>query len=85
MLCSAGGSEKIRKRTASDLHAFLRAHAEIAKPAIMKHIKQLLLTRRHLPTGPVYEVSGSLELAPQDVRPVVARDGIGTPTAVDPT
>jgi site-specific DNA recombinase len=68
-----------------DLRTFLRAHAEIAKPAIMKHIKQLVLTPLQLPTGPVYEVSGSLELAPQDVMPVVARDGIGTPTAVDPT
>ena len=67
-----------------NLRTFLRANAETAKPAIMKHIKQLVLTPRQTPTGPIYEVSGALELAPEkkDVMPVVARDGIGTPTAV---
>ena len=64
-----------------NLRTFLRANAETAKPAIMKHIKQLVLTPRQTPTGPIYEVSGSFELAPEkDVMPVVARDGIEPPT-----
>jgi DNA invertase Pin-like site-specific DNA recombinase len=57
-----------------NLRNFLRANAEIAKPAILKHVQQLKLTPRQLPTGPVYEVSGSLDLAPpDDVMLVVAR------------
>jgi site-specific DNA recombinase len=65
-----------------NLSTFLRANAEVAKPAILKHIKQLVLTPRQSPTGPVYEVSGSLELTPPDldVMPLVARDGIEPPT-----
>jgi len=70
-----------------NLRTLLRANTETAKPAIMKHIKQLVLTPRQTPTGPTYEVSGSLELTPEkkDVMPVVARDGIGTPTGVECT
>ena len=66
----------------TNLRGLLHAHAEIAKPAILKHIKQLTLTPKRLPSGyAVYEVNGSLELAPQDdVMPVVARDGIEPPT-----
>jgi site-specific DNA recombinase len=65
-----------------NLATFLRANTDIAKPAILTHIKQLVLTPRQLPTGPVYEVSGSLELTPpdHDVMPLVARDGIEPPT-----
>ena len=65
-----------------NLATFLRANADLAKPAILKHIKQLVLTPRQSPTGPVYEVSGSLELTPpdHDVMPLVARDGIEPPT-----
>jgi hypothetical protein len=63
-----------------NLRGLLRDNTEIAKLAIMKNIRRLVLTPRELPSGPVYEVSGSLELIPQDVMPVVARDGIEPPT-----
>lgn len=41
----------------------------------MKHTKQLVLTPEERPTGPVYKVTGGIEVVNQDVMPVMARDG----------
>jgi hypothetical protein len=56
-----------------------------SKAALARHIGQLVITPRPNPTGPVYEVSGGYDLLAgnNDVMLVVARDGIGTPTAVE--
>jgi site-specific DNA recombinase len=52
-----------------------------AKTALAKHIRQLVLTPKTLPSGPVFEVSGSMDpLGGDDVMLVVARDGIEPPT-----
>jgi len=50
-----------------------------AKAALMKHIPRLVLTPRQTAEGPVFEVSGSLNLAAGEeyVMPAVAWDGIG--------
>jgi hypothetical protein len=71
------------------LRTFLSGDPPSAKSALSKHIKQLVLTPTELATGPVFQVSGNVDLGPNnetagsDVMLVVARDGIGTPTAVE--
>jgi DNA invertase Pin-like site-specific DNA recombinase len=48
-----------------------------SKAALVRHLGQLVLKPVATPSGPVYEVSGSLDLLPgKDVMPLVARDGI---------
>ena len=64
----------------ANLRGLLRNNALVAKPAILKHIKRLVLTPTNLPSGPVYEVSGGFDVIANDVMPVVARDGIEPPT-----
>ena len=54
-----------------------------ARTALMKHVKQLVLTPEERPTGQVYAVSGSVDVPvskKNNVMPVVARDGIEPPT-----
>ena len=65
-----------------DLRTLLHGDAERCKPILARHIGQLVLNPKETPTGPVYEVSGGLDLLPGggDVMPVVARDGIEPPT-----
>jgi hypothetical protein len=43
------------------LRAFLAGDPTLAKSALTKNIKQLVLTPVQLPTGPVFEVSGNVE------------------------
>jgi site-specific DNA recombinase len=66
------------------LRTFLTGDPTLAKSALTRHIKQLVLTPAQLATGPVFEVSGNVELAPNtagaDVMLMVARDGIEPPT-----
>jgi site-specific DNA recombinase len=81
--------EEIRdfvSRNLINLRGLLHEDASRSKAALSRHIGQLVLKPKLTPSGPIYEVSGGLDLlAREDVMPVVARDGIGTPTAVDPT
>ena len=53
----------------------------VAKAAILKHVGQLVLVPKVTASGPIYEVSGQMNiLGDKDVMPVVARDGIEPPT-----
>jgi hypothetical protein len=65
------------------LRTFLAGDPASAKSALSKHIKQLVLTPEELVTGPELEVSGNVDLVPNNddtagsaVMLVVARDGI---------
>ena len=52
-----------------------------AKMALMKHVGQLVLTPKQTSKGPIFEVSGAVDLlGSKDVMQVVARDGIEPPT-----
>jgi hypothetical protein len=64
------------------LKRLIREDATLGKAALMKHLGQLTLTPRDTETGKVFEVSGGMNLlgGPNDVMPVVARDGIEPPT-----
>jgi site-specific DNA recombinase len=62
------------------LRTLLHGDAQIARAALMKHVKKLVLTPEERPSGPVFAVSGGLELLGSNVMPVVARDGIEPPT-----
>jgi site-specific DNA recombinase len=60
---------------------FQNADASTAKMAFSRHIGQLVLKPHQTASGPVYEVSGGVELlAGKEVMVVVARDGIEPPT-----
>src|SRR6185437_5774953 len=63
-----------------NLRGLLHEDAGKSKLALARHIGQLVLRPKQTPTGPVYEVSGGVNLLAQDVMPVVARDGIEPPT-----
>jgi site-specific DNA recombinase len=63
-----------------NLRGLLHEDASKSKLAVARHIGQLVLKPKQTPTGPVYEVSGGVNLLAQDVMPVVARDGIEPPT-----
>ncbi|MGD1097415.1 MAG: recombinase family protein [Bryobacteraceae bacterium] len=62
------------------LRVVLHEDASKSKLALARHIGQLILKPKQTPTGPIYEVSGGLDLLARDVMPVVARDGIEPPT-----
>jgi hypothetical protein len=77
-------------RNVTNLRDLLHQDASKSKLALARHVGQLILKPKRTPTGPVYEVSGGVDLMPDnttgsDVMLVVARDGIGPPTAVDST
>jgi site-specific DNA recombinase len=57
------------------LRSLLGRDAPTAKAALMKHIKQLVLTPEDQPSGRVFKVSGGIDVAVQNVMPMVARDG----------
>jgi site-specific DNA recombinase len=64
-----------------NLQGLLGGDVTRAKAALMKHVQQLVLTPRDLPSGPVFEVSGAFDLLGNKyVMPVVARGGIEPPT-----
>jgi site-specific DNA recombinase len=63
-----------------NLRGLLHQDPSKSKDALARHIGQLVLKPKQTPTGPMYEVSGGLNLLAQDVMPVVARDGIEPPT-----
>ncbi|HEY1754442.1 MAG TPA: hypothetical protein VGG72_03535 [Bryobacteraceae bacterium] len=67
-------------RNVMNLQGLLHEDASRAKLALARHLGQLILKPKQTPTGPVYEVSGGLNLLAQDVVLVVARDGIEPPT-----
>jgi site-specific DNA recombinase len=62
------------------LRNLLRQDRTAAKAALMKHIKQLVLTPEDKPSGRVFRVSGGIDLAGPNVMPVVARERIELPT-----
>ena len=61
-----------------DLRALVHADITAARTALAKHIAEIVLTPKQSPEGPVYEVSGDVDLfgGEQDVMLMVARDGI---------
>jgi hypothetical protein len=67
------------------LRELFQQDATGSKAILARHIGQLVLIPKPNPTGPIYEVTGGFDLLAgnADVMPVVARDGIGTPTAID--
>jgi site-specific DNA recombinase len=68
-------------RNLINLKGLLHEDASRSKAAFARHIGQLVLKPKQTPSGPIYEVSGGLDLlAGEDVMPVVARDGIEPPT-----
>ena len=52
------------------LRSLLRDGAPAAKAALMKHIKLLVLTPEGRPSGPVFKVSGGIDVLSPDVMPV---------------
>jgi site-specific DNA recombinase len=77
------GIEEIKSfvtKNVMQLRCLLRDDAPAAKTALMRHIKQLVLTPEGRSSGPVFRVSGGIDVLSPDVMPVVARDGIEPPT-----
>ena len=72
----------IQLRTALD-----DAEVSVARNAFLQHIKRLVLTPMIEDGKKLFRVSGSVNLVSEAESGMllVARDGIGTPTAVDPT
>jgi hypothetical protein len=78
---TAGEIRDFVSRNLINLQGLLHEDAGRSKAAFARHIGQLVLKPKQTPTGPIYEVSGGLDLlAGEDVMPVVARDGIEPPT-----
>jgi hypothetical protein len=82
--------EEIREfvyRNVMQLRTLLRDDAARSKAALSRHVGQLVLKPKQTPSGPVYEVLGGLDMLAgrDDVMLMVARDGIGTPTAIEYT
>jgi hypothetical protein len=83
-------AEKIRALVTSavmELGALLgKGETERARGALAKHVGRLVLTPTIQDGKPLFRVTGAVNLAPAtSVMPVVARDGIGPPTAVEGT
>jgi len=65
------------ERNMIELRGLLRQDPSRSKGALPRYFGQMVLTPRATPSGPVYEVSGGIDLlGGRDVMPVVARDGI---------
>jgi site-specific DNA recombinase len=64
------------------LRGLLRGDVSRARAALLKHFKPLVLTPQDTPAGPLYAVTGGVDLPllKERVIPVVARDGIEPPT-----
>ena len=69
-------------KKANDFQSVLTGDPAVAKDALRKHVLQLVLTPQLTPSGPMYEVSGDVNLFTpnSDVMQVVARDGVEPPT-----
>ena len=68
-------------RNVMQLRTLLHEDASKSKAAFVRHIGRLTLTPKQTQDGPIYEVSGAVDLlTTNDVVPVVARDGIEPPT-----
>ena len=64
-----------------NLSTLVQSDPERAKVEMAKHLPAIVLTPAQRETGPVFEVSGSWKLVPEeDAMLVVARDGIEPPT-----
>ena len=76
--------EEIREfatRNVLHLRTLLRGDVTHARMALMQHVGQLVLMPRQTSTGPMFEVSGAMNLlGEKDVMLMVARDGIEPPT-----
>ena len=59
-LLAAGEVKKFVYRNVMDLRKLLHGDAERSRPILARHIGQLTLTPK--PAGPIYEVSGGLDL-----------------------
>jgi hypothetical protein len=58
----------------------------LAKNALLKHVSRLVLTPTMMEGKKLFRVNGGLQVpGPNGVMQVVARDGLGPPTAVDST
>jgi site-specific DNA recombinase len=77
---SVGDIQDFVTKNVMQLRSLLRRDAPTAKAALMKHIKQLVLTPEDQPSGRVFKVSGGIDVAGPNVMQVVARDGIEPPT-----
>ena len=80
-----GTEEEIRDfvtKNVLHLRHTLRGDVTAAKAALQTHMGQLILTPKGTQKGPVFEVSGAIDLlgSKKDVMLVVARDGIEPPT-----
>ena len=67
---------RLREREATP-KGFLHDDAEKSKPLLARHIGQLISEPKETQEGPVYEVSGDMDVLParSDVMQVVARAG----------
>ena len=66
--------QELVTKNVRQLRNLLRGNAPTAKAALMKHVKQLVLTPEDRPTGPVFKVSGGIQvLSSTDAMPMVAR------------
>ena len=77
---SVGDIQDFVTKNVMQLRSLLRRDAPTAKAALMKHIKQLVLTPEDKPPGRVFKVSGGIDVAGSNVMQVVARDGVEPPT-----
>jgi site-specific DNA recombinase len=73
--------EELRKfivEKANDFQSLLLGDPVLAKDALRKHVRELVLTPRQTPSGPVFDVSGDIDLFAADSRvmQMVARDGV---------
>ena len=79
-----GTEEEIRDfvtKNVLHLRHTLRGDVTAAKAALQTHMGQLILTPKGTQKGPVFEVSGAIDLlGSKDVMLMVARDGIEPPT-----
>ena len=76
-----GEIREFATRNVLNLRTLLRGDVTHARMALMKHVGQLVLMPKQTPTGPMFEVSGAMNLLEEkDVMPMVARDGIEPPT-----
>ncbi len=81
----AVNAEEIRKfviENVTRLRSLLRHDFTKARTALMSHVKPLVLTPQESPDGPLYAVSGNIDLpvSTGSVMQMVARDGIEPPT-----
>src|SRR5258706_5030096 len=67
-------------RNVMQLRGLLHEDASRSKAALSRHIGQLVLIPKQTTSGPIYAVSGGIDLAAgRDGMQVVARDGIEPP------